>query len=356
MEKNIDVNEAEVTPEETIQAENVQEGQEEQAAVEPEQESKGLSLRDSLEKSLKDIQAKEAGIESESEVKEEPKKVSRFVPPAEWNKEEKDDFLQLSEKQQQAVMRIHKSRNSKLEELKKATQEYNDAKSLAQTLTPYIKSIGVKEPTETALKKALQMWREFEEGDPREKAAAYLKVKGVPVPNELLVTPTQDDEKIIPLQNELNNIKQRIAQEDYARAAANLQQTWASFEQEKNAGGKSKYPDLDDSEKGISLAANIGSLVNGETDLSRQFIANVQSRIPDLTSNKLLAEAYKYCGGRIDETDTPRTQDTQKHILKARRASASVPGRGAQTRTDVVKKYKTTREALEAAVRNLNSD
>lgn len=358
------------------------------------EEAKGLSLRDALdvavqatkeekddhrksgENRAKNVPEKGQGsrnVDRESS-KAQPKQEEETIPadkqdggvpplepPAEYTSEEKSDFLSLSRKGQEAQLRLHRSRLKMLEDIKREKGEFDTYKKLASDVEPFIKAMGLKDAPPVAVQKAIKMWREFEDAkDPRVAAAAYLRAKGIEPPKEWGETSTAPDtkiieEKITPLSSKLDAIANRLAEEDRQRTSAVLSQAWQSFEATKNAGGKPKFPDATNTESGLRLAANIGSLVRGDTELSKQFIANAKARIPDLTYPKLLEEAYRYYGGRVDDSEAPRTQDTQKHIARSSRAAASVPGSGAQSGgSGTTKKYKTYREALEAAHRELN--
>lgn len=188
------------------------------------------------------------------------------------------------------------------------------------------------------------MWREFEEGDPREAAAAYLEAKGIPVPEGFLEKVEAKEDS--GLRKELDEIKNRLAQRDMQETGAVMLQNWQIFEGSKNAAGSPKFPDINENESGLRLASNIGSLVGGKSELSKQFIASVKSRIPDASPVRLFEEAYRYLGGKVDETSTPsRTQDAQKHVKQSSQAAASRPGGGrAQTSTSgPVKKIRSQR-------------
>lgn len=292
------------------------------------------------------------------EHKEEAEK-SKLQPPAEYTAEEKADFLALSPKGQAAQLRLDKSRKAKLEEIKAATKEHEYVKKLADAITPYLKTRGIDEAPEVALQKAIAMWREFEDNPPEKGAAAFLKAKGRPIPKELLeeseVNPLAPE--IASLQEDLKSVKNELNQRKVQETAAVLQETWTAFEGTKNASGSPKYPDLGNTESGFKLASKIGSLVSGNTELSKQFIADAKERIPDLTYERLLEEAYRLRGGRVDDSPAAKTQDTQKHIIQSRRASASRPGSGANSASNgLIKKYKTNREALAAAIAQLNSE
>lgn len=293
-------------------------------------------------------------------------------PPAEYNAEEKSDFLQLSRRGQEAQLRLDRSRKTKIEEIKAATNElnlkrkdYDEIESLAKSLQPYLAATGIKHPAEVALKRAVAMWKEFEEGDPNTAAAAYLQAKGRPVPKELLSNggqgsqPFIEDPRITTLQNQQNALLSKIAEAERQQKGQYLHQAWSAFAEEKNANGQTKYPDLTNDESGQQLAINIGSLVRGGTPLSEQFIATVKARIPELTYNRLLEEAYRFQGGRVADSDTSRSQDTQIHIAKSRRAASFAPGSAASANGH--SKYapgtaKTTREAYERAVADYKSE
>lgn len=285
-------------------------------------------------------------------------------PPAEFTADEKADFLQLTRKQQEAQLRLHRSRLSRLEEIKQEAQklnqakgEYEHVKDLAKKLEPYIKARGHKEPAEVAMQKAVALYLETV-ADPKKSAAAILRARGLPVPKDLLDQPDDVDPKLTPLQEKLNAIENRLAQSDQKEAAARLQeqaaalnQVWSAFEQTKNGAGAFRFPDIrpETGETGLTLASKIGSLVGGQSPLSQQFLAIVRDKDPNATYETLLTEAYKFLGGRIDDSEPTKTRNTQQHLIKSNRAAASVPGRGVASSTGTVKKYRTYREALEAA-------
>lgn len=372
---------------------NTQEGKvvepvkaEEAAPVEKVEKAEKLSTRDALEVAI-------AGTKTEKELQDENKGSSRegshrktrekagkeadehrtdaatggsgesakepgLQPPAEYTPEEKADFLGLSRKGQEAQLRLDKSRKAKLHEITTANEEYKPYRQLADSLTPYLKAHGIKESSEVAIKKALTMWQEFETGDPRQAAAEYLRAKGIEPPKELLQGKEADDgfaEKINPLQNDIKELKNRQAQNDIQAATVVFQKAWTEFELEKNAAGKNKFPDVDgNTESGLKMASSIGSLVSGQSVLSKQFIANAKSRIPDLTLPRLYQEAYRYLGGRVDDSEAPRSQDSQQHIVQSRRAASSVPGKSvAPINNGIVKKFKSRKEATAAALEQL---
>ena len=332
-------------------------------ATETPEKEEGLSLREALEVAVTASNHKEPEEEKpKEEVKEAPKeeKVEPYSPPSEFNKEEQEDFKQLSRKQQEATLRLHRSRMGKLEEIKKATEEYKYVRSIADSITPVLKAMGMKDSPEVIMQKSAALWKEFEYAeDPKRAAANYLRAKGIEPPSELenSAEPISEyDRKLSALQEELNAVKARSVQEDRSKVETNLVQAWNAFEQTKNASGAIKYPDLVN-ESGPSIAAKIGSLVSGVTPLSKQFVAEVSSRVPDLTYGKLLEEAYRFYGGRIDNTEAPRTQPAQNHVIKAKRAAASVPGKAGTLGANGSKKtFMSYRDAAKAALEELKSD
>lgn len=283
--------------------------------------------------------------------------------PAEYSKEEAEDFNNSSYVQKKAALRLHKSRMRTLEEIKSANEELKRSrheqetyKKLVTNLEPYIRARGLKESPEVALAKALEVWRQFEEGDPKVAAASYLKAKGIDVPELLSDNNLRDNPnpKIDSLQNEINSLKSKLEHQEDSKLAATLQTAWKTFEESKNASGGTKFPDINNTETGLILSSQIGSLVTGKTDLSKQFIANCQSRIPNLSYSRLIEEAYKYLGGRIDDTTIPTRTQNPNHIERSNRAASSVPGRTVNSAPSAVKKYQSRREAIKAALRDLD--
>lgn len=323
------------------------------------------SLRESLERAMESVKSEEPEPVKKAEpapVKQEPPPLQ---PPAEYDKEEQEDFRQSSRKAQEAALRLHKSRMRTLDELKERSRSVSHIEKLAQEIEPYVRATGMKEPATVAMQKAIAMYNQFNVDDPAKARAAareYLRAKGID-PRAIIEDDSQNQAAAIPPElastlRDVDVIKSRLAEEDRKRATDSLSSAWMGFESIKNAAGKPKYPDLGDTESGLRLASSIGSLVSGVTDLSKQFIANAQSRIPGLTYDRLLEEAYRFHGGKVDDSAAPtRTQSTQSHLTNSRRAASSVPGRSAgSSSSGPVRKFKSTREAAEAALAQLRDD
>lgn len=286
-------------------------------------------------------------------------------PPSEYSPEEKADFLASPRKAQEAALRLDRSRKARIEEIKTAAREYDakkkeheDISDLARALTPYIKAIGSKMPTEVAMKKAIELWHSVESSnDPRGVLAQILERKGIKPPDDWKESTSKgsasSDDKNSPLQERLTRVEGELEKEKLGKLAATMRSAYVTLAQEKNGAGQLRYPDFSDPEKQGELGKAIGSLVHGRSELSKDFIARTAARIPDLTLERLMLEAYRYCGGRIDDTaEAPsRTQNTQQHIEKSKRAASSVPGRGAQTTgSGKPKKFGSYREAAAAAL------
>jgi hypothetical protein len=344
------------------------------------EEAKGLSLRDSLEVAIASEKAPEKEPKTRSDKLEvsykgkrgreeaklpeaKPEPVAKVLQaPSEWNKEEKADFEASTPKQQEAALRLHRSRSASIEEIRRSRAELQHLERLSQDVEPFLRAMGNKDPSPVAIQKALKMWADFEKAeDPRQAAAEYLRAKGKgdAIPEDWTASdaPSKQSQENATLLKELNDIKQRLAREDHAKALQPVVETLQEFEGTKNAAGKPKFPSFrsdDTSPEGVAFAGSFGSLVNGVTPFSKEFIARTQSRIPNLTRAQLFEEAYKFSGGLVDDSPAPRPQATQKHIQQSSRAASSVPGNGSSaTSSGQVKRYKTTREAAAAALAEL---
>jgi hypothetical protein len=281
----------------------------------------------------------------------------RLEAPAEYSRDEREDFNGLSRKQQEAALRLHKSRMSTLEQIKRESAELQWSRDIAKQVEPFLKVRGDKEPTHQQILKALKVINEIDD-NPRAALAEIMRAKGMDVPKELLKQetpiPKEINETITPLQARLDALERKVAEEENQKVGAVYVNAFDSFASAKNAGGAPKYPDIGNTESGLRLASNIGTLVGGRTDLSKQFIASVTSRIPDASLETLYAEAYKFYGGKVDDTSTPRFQTTQNHLQKSNRAAASVPASGARASTSNGSTKLSYREALEKAIGELN--
>src|SRR5690606_9927362 len=115
----------------------------------------------------------------------------------------------------------------------------------------------------------------------------------------------------------------------------------------RNKAGGTRFPDVKNDEEGTRLAANIGSLVR-----QPEFQAAVRARIPGASLREFVVEAYRWYGGRVDESEGAKSQ--VNHLEKAKRAAASVPGRGASNGALPKKKFSDVGDAIEAALEALD--
>lgn len=290
------------------------------------------------------------------EVKTAGPDAEQIKAPGEWTKEEQEDFRSLSRKQQEATIRVYQSRVNKMSELHKKLEEVKWADDFAKEMSVFLQSRGDRNPRETMIN-ALKFANQFggpdaDEATTRRCAAEYLRAKGVTVPKELEIGDGDGttNPEITPLQKQIVELQGRLDAQESAAINSAKMQVWQTFASSKNGAGAPKYSDINDTESGKALARLIGTLVTGRTELSRQFINSVQSRIPNLTPIALYEEAYKYGGGRIDNTEsTARIQDPQKHIRNSNRAASSVPGRGV-SKSDSPARKLSRKDALKLAV------
>lgn len=335
------------------------------------EEVKGLSPRDALEVAIaatsKTEQDNKPTREPRKAIVRDDKKLEVKEPkptqpaleaPAEYSRDEREDFNALNRKQQEAALRLHRSRMSTIEQIKRESAELQWSRDLAKQVEPFLKVRGDKEPTHQQLLKALKVINEIDD-NPKAALAQIMQAKGMTVPRELLeqdvTAPKYVEEKITPLQSRLEALERKVVEEEHQKVGAVYVNAFNTFSSQQNAGGAPKYPDINSTESGLRLSSQIGSLVGGQSDLSKQFIASVTSRIPDASLETLYAEAYKFYGGKVDDSGTARSQTPQNHIIKSARAAASVPASGARPESGgTVKRFGSNRAALEQAIRELN--
>ena len=289
-------------------------------------------------------------------------------PPAEWNKEEKEDFKGLSPTQQKAALRVYASRKGDLEQLKAKHEEIKRdmaerewLRELEREINPVLKAQGETRSLRELMLASIKLRNEWEKGDPRAVSAAFLKARGITPPKELLessaVQKAVEDERISALQSELNTLKMKQAEIETGTRLNSLIEAFHGWSHTANAAGGTRYPDINDGESGLRIQRAIGTLVSGESEQSKQFIALAKAQNPGITLNQLMEKAYIFSGGRIDDS-APRSQESQKnHLAISNRAAASVPGRASHSATNgAVKKFKTRREALEHFFREQQRD
>lgn len=324
-----------------------------------------LSRRDALEVAMaaKETETKEPRestrpVKRKEVVINEAKEAQKYEAPSEYNAEEREIFAKSTPEQQATSLRLFKSFQDRRTQLSKDLQENAWVKKLAEDVTPFLKSTGEKMTPHEALTAALKLRQELEDGNPVENAMRYLKRKGIEVPEglaNLAKTGDTEDPKYIELRKELDSIKLEKEKETIQREAHGFLSDWENFQGQTNAAKSPRFPDINNSESGQKLAGEIGTLVGGKTDLSRQFITKVLDRNPKANRIDLFTEAYRWLGGKIDDTAAPKAATTQQHINRSNRAAASVPGSGSAFQPTGAKKMSRI-DALKRAAAEMRGE
>ena len=287
---------------------------------------------------------READPEPQVEKKPEPQQLPPLQAPSEFSNDEKEDFYASSRKSQEAQLRLHRGRTQAF------SREFGSTKKLTDNVRSYLDVMGKRGLSpEEAIQKAVSLYHEFDE-KPEEALREFAKAKKVDLAKLLEeraeASPAQAQN--LAGQERIDRLESWIEQETRSRQAHSLGQVWSRMEGSLNAAGSKRFPDLNDTESGITLASKIGTLIRNP-----EFQRAVQERIPGATIDHVVVEAYRWHGGRVDDSETAsRSQSSQsQQIAKSRRASASVPGRGAQTGASTGgKKFSNYRDAAAAAL------
>lgn len=285
-------------------------------------------------------------------------------PPNWMTKEEKEDFRLLSRIGQEAQLRLHKSREAhrieldrKAAELAKEKEDSKWVRDIKERLTTFYQSRDGKAPSEQDIVAALEFSNQFGK-DAKKAALAILQESGVELPADLAAAAEKkrEDSKP-PVQNIEEVVSSKVDEKlSLIRKEQFIRESWGRFVETKNAAGQPKYPGLvqGDEESITRLASQVGSLVNEQTPLGQQFIQRTRERIPDASYERLLEEAYRFVGGQIADSDVPKSQDPQKHLIKSNRAASSIPGGGLNGITSGSSVKKLSREeALKRAAKEL---
>lgn len=299
----------------------------------------GLSNRDALKKSIQvHREGKEPEIQTDLPTnKEVVKAVQEEVePPSEFSaagkKAWKDkDVLGI----QKEYRRLHDSRTIEISRAQKAEREAlasaKTAKDFAEKVRGYLSVRGEENlPDEAKIVQALKLVEEMSKRDGAAVKAELLNM-GIDLDKKAEAsTSAVNDPRLDALQKEVQELKKD--KEDFR-----TQQTVKMFDtafqglaSQKNRTGDPVFPDINESDAGIQLAGEIGSLAR---DL--RFQAGVLRRFPDADFTVVVREAYKYLGGKVSgEPVKVSTQSNQQHVEKSRRAAAAVPGRTAPRASD----------------------
>jgi hypothetical protein len=326
-------------------------------STESEPKSAEEDLDSALEKALSGDSEPEA---EEKPVEEEKEPEPEQQAPAEWSKEEREYFKTLDRRGRDIHLRLQQSRNAdyrrRTSEYDKNVNhlktEYGSLRQMADVVKPFIESAGMngKDPYK-ALTEAVAVVKTINT-NPREAIAAILKLKGLRPEDLTGPAPASEQlhEHVAPLQAEVNSLKQKIAAGERAQTGAYLGQVYDTVTREQNSAGATRFPDLNDTPQGIDLAQRVGRCIR-----SQDFQEAVRARNPNANIRDLIVEAYRWNGGRIDDTPTVPTpsRTPQEHVTRARRASASVPGRVGRASSAPRVKAKDLDHALDMAWEDL---
>lgn len=265
--------------------------------------------------------------------------LSPLSAPAEYTKEEKEDFLASDRKSQERDLRLF-AKNQALRaegqrlinEAKREGESVKETRDLASQVSTYLKSRNGKELPHSEILKAVEVVNMLQGATSGSAVIELLEARGFAVPKEVkdaLVEKKEISPENRALQERLDRVETERAQEKATAHSTMLNDHWLNFGAQKNAAGFPRFPDIiGNDEKAQEIAREIGSLVHGKDLLSQNFIAKCQKRIPGLTYPKLYEEAYRISGGRIDESVAAQPEDAKEHLKRSNRAAASQPSRG----------------------------
>lgn len=300
-----------------------------------------LSNREALEQAISEkrvVPEDEPVIEKSTITKTEVKAAveADIDPPAEFSAEGKKAWKEKDITGiQKEYSRIHSSRTAELTRAQNAERQAKEAskplKDLAEKVRTYLAVRGEEDlPDEAKIAQALQLVNELKKGD-RTAIKAELKSIGIDLdaaPGQVVSEPAQNSA----LQEKVDRLIAKEEERNFQQVAQTFETIFDKLTSEKTRTGKPVFPGLlDNSEKGIQFAQELGSLTQDE-----RFRAGVLRRFPDADLTVLVREAYKYLGGEVSgDPVTVSTTTNQQHIEKARRASAVSPqGSTMRSRSD----------------------
>lgn len=306
------------------------------------EETKGLSFDDALKASIEhhtDEAIKEATDEPVAKsVETEPAQEEVIEAPSEFNSEEKEAWNKGDRKAiRSAWDRVNASRLNEINRLRSEPKPTNLRTSEDEANARLVRAL--KENTVSSIHE-------------------ILKVKGLKpeeVFGERAAKDVDAEAKLMALQEKINALESNQVQSSQRQLAEVYSNVFDSIVSEKNEAGESKFPDLNNDERGLKLAASIGSLTR-----SAEFQQTVRSAIPNAGLRELSIAAYKALGGKVSEGSPARSQNAQNttHIVQARKASASIPSRAPaiQRSNGTIKKYQNPVDALKAAIEYHNTE
>lgn len=311
------------------------------------EKTSGDSLEEALKRAIEhheprdaqDIQrpSKPDGVRKAPEsVAQKPAEVTNeedIPAPSEFNAQEKEAWARGDRKGiASAWQRVNTSRLGAINNLTNENQRLKSAKPPVEDDDPRVRLVA-------ALK-----------ADPVKSIHEIMKVRGI-TKEQLFAPETEQrvavDSNISAVQNEISEIRSQLQEQKQRELADNFRGVFDKLQGEKDAAGNQKYADLVETEEGYRLAGAIGSLA-----VRPDFQAAVRFKNPGAGLVEFAEAAYQLLGGRVNEADSPRSQENkQTQIRQATRARISSPGKapGVQRVQASNKKFDSLEGALAAA-------
>lgn len=348
------------------------EGDSEQVVETQEIESgEGLSRRDALEVSieaLRDLAEESPAEKTETvsrETKPEVKPAESTAPqaleaPVEYSREEREWFKSLPREGQEIQLRLDKSRQVKLDEIRERSGKVKWLEETVKHVEPFVKITDSNKPVAEQIITAVKLVNAIH-ADRRQAALDILEGGGIKLPDEVKKqllpgnVESPESQQIKSLQDRLNRIETEKVQTDNAVIGQVIERAWGAFASTTNGSGAPKYPSiLGNSEEATRLTREIGSLVTGDTPLAVAFVEKQRSLNPNVTPHEMFEAAYRFVNGKIDDSaSATKPEDSQKHLKNSNQASASVPGRGSSGTSFSVPRKLNRRETLGLVYKDL---
>jgi hypothetical protein len=263
-------------------------------------------------------------------------------PPSEFSREGKEawkrrdvgaiqkEYRRIHDARTAEITRAQQAERAARAEAERERSQVKPIRDLAEKVKNYLSVRGEADlPDEVKIAQALQLVSEMRKGDGA-AVKAELRRLGIDLDGSAS-QPTaglskEDRERIDALQEVANEYKKDKESQQFQRTVQTFDSIFETLTAQKTRTGETVFPDLlDNSEKGIQFARELGSLTQ-----DARFQAGVLRRFPDADLSTVVREAYKYLGGRVSgEPVKVSTQANNQHLQRSRRASAASPGRTA---------------------------
>lgn len=334
-----------------------QENQEEQTPVIAEEELGPTNLEEdisaALDKAIAEHADKPQKEQAAPEAPKEEKPAAKAPekphdegepPPAEFNRPEQEAWKRGDVKAIQAAYR--RINTTRTQEVTRLQNEHRDLRKLAEVVHPYLEAAGQrgKDPYR-AIQEAVSAINEIRK-DPRAGISELLRLHKL-TPDDLKEKSAGQTatEASTALTSRLERVEHEITRREHQEVANAFGTVFDQLGAATNKAGGKLFPDINESEAGIALAGRIGSTV-----WDKNFQQAVRERIPDATFGDFVIEAYRWHGGRVDQS--AGVSSPQEHIQRAKRASASSSG-VVRRAASAPKKFKTLDEALDSTLEDL---